>query len=300
MNRPLSSILLAGVFGCGALSAALDAAHAGPNANGYLNVVYQSDVDYTTDQDSYCGSGIAPCHDGISSYTDTNTIVLSVIASFSAAPRLVGTVFGLDYDPSEITIVAYGPCGDFELPTNSWPNPGEGTAITWQTAQTDPVVDIYWMAAYDYYGLPSTLDLVPHPTQGAFFADDSVPSILDPIAGLGRFGFFTNGDVYCPEPPSPGACCFSDGSCTIELPGLCDAVGGEFQGEGTDCDTVICDSEPDGACCLADGLVCQVISEVLCGLAGGEYLGDDTTCDPFPCATPVIETGWGQIKSTYR
>ena len=36
-------------------------------------------------------------------------------------------------------------------------------------------------AAYNYYGNPQLLALEPHPSQGAVFADDDVPSNLDPI-----------------------------------------------------------------------------------------------------------------------
>ena len=33
----------------------------------------------------------------------------------------------------------------------------------------------------------------------------------------------------------PGACCFADGSCTVERLSVCSAQGGIYQGDGTNC-----------------------------------------------------------------
>ena len=41
--------------------------------------------------------------------------------------------------------------------------------------------------------------------------------------------------------PTPGACCFADGSCQMLLPAACATAGGVPQGEGTDCDPNPCE-----------------------------------------------------------
>jgi hypothetical protein len=59
------------------------------------------------------------------------------------------------------------------------------------------------------------------------------------------------GDGPCAD-YAPGACCFGDDSCTNEMGWLCELMGGEFQGGGTDCDSITCGSAPIGACCISD------------------------------------------------
>ncbi len=216
----------------------------------------------------------------------------------ASVPRLTGVTFGMAYNEDEIFLRAFGACGDFELSTSDWPESGEGTAITFSEAQTETVVDLYWFVAYNYYANPNSLDLIAHPSQGANFADDSIPAVLDPIVALGSFGFSTDGSLPCPEEGSFGACCFSDGSCEVLREEDCNSSGGEFEGNGTDCD-LGCEGPPIGACCLSGG-ECEIRSEQECRDSGGEYLGDDVPCDGDPCATPVYDSSWGTLKRHYR
>ena len=187
---------------------------------------------------------------------------LAVYAAFppTSSPRLFGVTFGISYDETDVVLVAWEGCGDFELPNNAWPASGEGTAVTWNTPQTDTLVQVYAFGAYEYYGLDVSLDLIPHPTQGSFFADDTIPSILDPVADFGRLGF--NGNPgYLPCPVSGelvGACCFGTGECIETLMIDCEELGGIWLGENT-----ICDPNP---------------------------------CDP----TPTLTTSWGRLKTSYR
>jgi subtilisin-like proprotein convertase family protein len=123
-----------------------------------------------------------------------------------------------------------------------------------------------------------------------------------------------------------GACCFASGACQDLTEANCDQAGGEYQGDGTNCDSVVC--IPTGACCVGPtclenlsenecldqggvfqgiesvcaGVICQifggcclpdgscaVLTEDDCNAAGGSYLGDDTDCtDTEP---PVVTTG---------
>ncbi|MEZ4650924.1 MAG: hypothetical protein R3E97_19500 [Candidatus Eisenbacteria bacterium] len=313
----------------------------GPNANGSLILHSDPGVVYTSDQDSYCGaSGLLDCADAIASTNEAfETVLMHAFAAFPsvASPRLAGVTFGVSYADC-IILQAWGPCGDFELSTPDWPAAGEGTAVTWGTAETGTLTEVYWFAGYVYSFDSATFDLIPHPTQGAFFADDDVPSNLDPIAALGYFGFRTDGNVPCAVESTPGACCLEDGSCEVVLREDC---FGSYQGDGTVCDPNPCSSPPEtGACCFSNGscavltaddcalsggqfqgantvcdpnpcqeavgacchgLTCTILTEPECIGTDGDYLGDGTSCDPDPCLTvPTIESSWGRLKEIFR
>lgn len=272
-------------------AALVPAAHAGPNLGGTL-VITQTQVVSCFDgsgEGEYCGdSDLIQCEDADVRHDGVATILLHVLAAFleGSSPRLSGVVFGIEYG-SAIFIVALGACGDFELPTTSWPASGEGTAVTWDTAETGQLTEIYWFGAYNYYGTPQTFALTAHPEQGAFFADDDVPSNIDPIADLGIFGFSTDGYVSCPVKGAVGACCLPDCDCIIVSVGDCYAQGGTYEGNGTTCDPDPCECPPEGACCLRDGS-CIFVTEEDCSHAGGQYQGDDVSCEAVVCVPNPI------------
>ncbi|MCB9465604.1 MAG: hypothetical protein H6682_18085 [Candidatus Eisenbacteria bacterium] len=262
----------------------------GPNANGALVLHSDPGVEYTFDQDSYCGATtLLTCGDAqVSTDRNFESVVMHVFAAFPrvASPRVAGVTFGVSYAECFV-LQGWGSCGDFELANADWPAAGEGTAVTWGSAQSGETVEVYWFAGYVYSFDSTTFDLIPHPTQGAFFADDDVPPNLDPIAALGRFGFGESGLLPCPYDGSPGACCLADGSCEVLFPEDCNASGGSYQGDGTVCDPNPCSGGVgSGACCLQDGS-CLVLIWDDCVAFGGDYQGDDTICDPNPCPQPV-------------
>jgi hypothetical protein len=167
-------------------------------------------VTYTTSVSDYCGlSTLEDCE--LAQVTVTpgqdSVVVFYALASFREGrfPRLSGVSFGLDYDPDDIVIIGSGSCGDFEINTQDWPDPGAGTAVTWSSAQTGQITEVYWFAAYEATGNPATVEVIEHPTQGACFGDDSVPPVVDPIAGLGSLGFETSGYLPCPVELPSGA-----------------------------------------------------------------------------------------------
>ena len=111
------------------------------------------------------------------------------IAAFpdTSCPRVAALQFGLSWahdlsaDPS---FVAWGSCGDFEITTEGWPGSlNSGSAVTWGNTITRHAFPFYWFAAYQYYADPTTISIARFPTGdvGASFADDSIPSILDPV-----------------------------------------------------------------------------------------------------------------------
>lgn len=273
-------------------------AMAGPNAGGTLIIALSEGTVYSSDDTPYCWNTVTDCEAAVTRVDDTGVVVMNVIAAFAdaATPRVAGITFGIDYGPN-VFLVDLGPCGDFELPDGSWPGPGSGNAVTWASAQTTQLIDVYWFAAYDYYGVADAMCLIENPTQGADFADDDIPANLDPIAGLGCFGFFQDGVLPCPQPDVPGACCPGDGSCEILFEADCLAMGWEWL--GGPCDPNPCPPPPLGACCFDQ--VCEFLTENMCDTLGGEWQGADIPCDPNPCIpTPTFETTWGQIKSNYR
>jgi hypothetical protein len=140
-------------------------------------------------------------------------IVFHAIAAFppGSNPRLKALSFGIDYDPTKLTMSARGTCADFEIPGVDWLAPGTGTSQSWTTgAQTGLLTEVYWFAGYanSEQTLDSTsVSLIPHPLQHSVFVDDTFPSEVDTIAGYGRLGFGRAGYRPCPgatEDSPPG------------------------------------------------------------------------------------------------
>lgn len=180
-------------------------AEAGPHADGVMvlhrnpNVVFSAGL-------AYCGeSGLASCNDAVTRADVSSTVVLHALAAFPSenSPRLAGVCYGIQYDVAQIAILEWGHCGGFELHTQDWPGSGEGSCVTWEEAQTGHLTEIAWFAAYSLEGNPSQLALQDHPTGGGNFADDAVPSNIDPIADYGAFGFYVDGILPCPDVPVP-------------------------------------------------------------------------------------------------
>jgi len=124
-----------------------------------------------------------------------------------------------------------------------------------------------------------------------------------------------------------GACCLTDGSCVETDAVNCAALGGAYQGDGSDCATSECDSAtqaccfestggclnlkpsdclaaggipggfgtqcadftcfPTGAACLPDGTCINDVTEDEAQAMGGTYMGDGTTCGDVTCPDPV-------------
>ena len=91
----------------------------------------------------------------------------------------------------------------------------------------------------------------------------------------------------CPflTPPATtptGACCATDDTCSVTTQSDCEAAGGTYQGDDTDCTPDPCATAATGACCATDD-TCSVVTQTDCEDAGGTYQGDDTSCTPNPC-----------------
>ncbi|MCK4342642.1 MAG: hypothetical protein KAY37_13070 [Phycisphaerae bacterium] len=89
-----------------------------------------------------------------------------------------------------------------------------------------------------------------------------------------------------PCPPPSGACCLADGSCIVNPEADCRGI---WLGAGTSCNPNPC-PQPTGACCDYYGR-CELETEDECLTEGGSYQGDDTPCTPNPCPPPAVCRG---------
>jgi len=177
----------------------------GPNEGGVLILHAAADIVFTSGVD-YCGqSGLANCSEAIVQVEGDDIATVFILAAFPGAnsPRLAGVTLGIDYSRTNIGIIDWGSCGDFQLPTGDWPEPGSGSSVTWLEAETDHVVEIHWFGLGDYYGNATTFNVTEHPSRGgsAIFADDSIPAEIDIAVDHGRLGFGgAEGYLPCPDP----------------------------------------------------------------------------------------------------
>lgn len=201
--------LVCGAIGWLLCGAGLRSSLAGPNEGGVLILHAESSIIYSTDNGGYCGDTLLDVCEGavVGVPSDpTVTTVFFVLAAFprDSSPRLGGVTFGINYESDRLALVEAGHCGDEVLNEDDWPQPGSGTAVTWEPARTDHLVEVYWFAAYSRYGAsPTSFELMPHPIQGGWFVDDDNPSQIDEIAGYGALGFGMDGYLPCPAGPVP-------------------------------------------------------------------------------------------------
>ncbi len=98
-----------------------------------------------------------------------------------------------------------------------------------------------------------------------------------------------------------GACCYPDGSCADDpTEAECEAQGGIYMGDGTNCAVVECVVQPQGACCFPDGSCADDQTEAECSNQGGIYMGDGIICADVECGNDVKdETGSREKPSEF-
>ncbi|MBU1702325.1 MAG: S8 family serine peptidase, partial [Candidatus Eisenbacteria bacterium] len=127
-----------------------------------------------------------------------------VIAAFpdDVSDRLNTITFGLgQYDPEDLAMGSWGPCdiigSPLEVATANWPDPGEGTAVSWAPdCLGGELVPVYWFLTYAYSN--ETIPLTEHPTHGGTFVDCSASPLSDEITDYGVMGFGVVGSNPCP------------------------------------------------------------------------------------------------------
>ena len=294
---------------------------AGPNENGVI-VVHNTGIAWTSDlvlppaspppAFGVCpdlGTFVNTIEMAADPFASSAALVWKVYAAFPVAnsPRLKGCGWGVGH-PSVGggQVVIQGNDAPtpavFYLTTAGWP--GDNTFIGMSftdSVRVGTVDELFWFGGYAYAGAagePQSFCIIPHEGESnRFFLDDAVPQNADPIVGYGCLGFGTPGYTPCPTGVHTGACCFTDGTCTMVSAEECVTAGGSFV--GGECTPTLCPMVVYGACCLNG--VCDVVTPGQCAAIGGTYYGDGSTCTPGLCPpVPVESKSWGQIKADYR
>ncbi|MCB9853700.1 MAG: hypothetical protein H6819_11435, partial [Phycisphaerales bacterium] len=92
-------------------------------------------------------------------------------------------------------------------------------------------------------------------------------------------GLYAGDGTDCSGGCPGGACCETAGTCaTYATQTACETAGGVWQGDGVDCINVNC----GGACCVPGSCI-DAGSESLCLNMGGTYAGNGTTCATTVC-----------------
>jgi hypothetical protein len=270
-------------------------AMAGKNFGGAMVVHTDDTINYTFfDPPDYCGlfpdPGVCEELNFVSNYVDPNGLlgaVVYLVAAFpdGSSPGVTVVYFGIEHNFAPGFISGWDFCGPpntLEIPDDGWPddwmNAGNSVAFG-EPVVGDYLFPFYWFGVYGDAG--NYIGTGINPTGGyAGFVDDQNPGQLDEIDNFGQVAWFEGGFNMCPEPPTPEACCFEDGSCVLYLPSECEENGGVFY--GGDCEPVNPCPQPFGACCYPDG-TCLYVQEADCDT------GDWTMfepCEPNPCDQP--------------
>lgn len=236
----------------GILALSAGVAFAGSNAGIQLHV--HGNVAGVETNGDPCGALAVPADCGglvPSGAPDANGAEWFVVVAVSPpanSPNFNTIIFGVgDYVPLQSCYVAlYGPChadlNPLETSSAGWPGPSTGTAVSWApNCLTGHVEPVYYFAVYSYGGGAIPLgDFYPGQAAGVVSCDS--PPEEDPFASYGAMG--CGGDPgsnpECPgAPPEPAACCVGP-DCFMLTEDECNAAGGEYQGDGTNCVDIDC------------------------------------------------------------
>lgn len=200
---------------------------AGPNAGGVLFLHAQDSSDASRIE--YCGfSGIDDCTDASTSVGGGDSYIVWVMAAFppQSHPVVKAISFGLDYDTESLVVSDWRSCAEIQFEEANWPTPYTGVALSWGTAMTERVAEIYWFEVYAQPGASGELALMAHPQHGGYFADEAVPAILDHIDDYGSLGIGQSGYAPCAR-SIHGGCCM-DEEVFVMNRSDCESIGGEF------------------------------------------------------------------------
>ncbi len=157
----------------------------------------------------------------------------------------------------------YGPEGFYLENEYDIVNPGDGSWWSWFKTWSNIYIDGFYPAS--------------HP--GAWYVDVYVKD----YSGSYELKFTESFTIVAPT----GACCFGNGSCTVETSGDCNTLGGTYQGNESDCATTFCrkcafdgdcdDGDPCNGLETCVGGICQPGTPPNCD--DGNPCTDDS-CDP--------------------
>ena len=192
--------------------------------------------------------------------------VIWVVGAFcpTSSPGVTAFQFGVYGNIPPDSYDAWAPCGPgtLEIPDETWPASGTGTAVAFgQPVYPQFVFKMYWFATTAIAGGNLSTGAYPHGPMVAQFADDSNPPQTDNVFQFGTLRWAPeagHNDCICGE---AGACCFPDGHCEEMSHDDCEYEGGTYHGDLVLCNMIEC-PPPIGACCLCDG-TCADLDEVL-------------------------------------
>ena len=268
-------------------------AMAGRNANGAM-VLHTDDAVLWSAGWDYCARYPLPATcEALNSQTnhvpEQQEAIIWVVGAFelNSSPGVTAYQFGIYHNLPTDYFTAWGPCGPgaLEIPDATWPyESGTGTAVAYGSAVYPHFLfKMYWFAVTGQVGTVFSTGAYPYGTDGAAFADDGSPPIVDRCDNFGTVRWGVPGQNQCPPIPTQGACCYPDGTCQFVDQAACQGV---FQGLGVPCDPNPC-PQPTGACCFTNGH-CTVLTQAVCQQQGGTYQGNGTTCNPNPCSQQPI------------
>jgi hypothetical protein len=275
-------------------------AMAGKNADGALLVHTDDAVNYTFfAPPDYCAEfetmDLMDCveFNTSSNFVDPNGLLgalIYLVAYFhpGSSPGVTVIFFGIEHNLAPGLIAGWDFCGppnSLEIPDAGWPQEWEtaGNSLAFGSPIAgDLIFPFYWFGVYGDAG--NFIGTGINPTGGyAGFVSDDNPGVLDEIFLFGYVEWFGPGHNDCDGPPVD-ACCFPDGSCTLEVPGVCYDLGGIPWG------VPFCEPNPcpqPWACCFEDG-TCVMLTEEDCYAAGGTFWGPGIECEPINPCEPVI------------
>jgi hypothetical protein len=238
---------------------------------------------------------------GLRTDVDVNTPALIwFLAAFldGSSPGVTVCYFGHDHNMPQYYHNRWGfcgPAGTIEVPDTGWPDTPAtaGNSVAFGSPIAGDILFPFYY--FDVWGETGWYYCTAiNPVGGyAGYVDDSNPPVLDEIECFGCVYYGTDsGYNECPPCGVPmGACCYEDGSCTMEenLDNCLAAGGYDWLGEGTVCDPNPCPPPPPptGACCYEDGSCIPDYEEIPCYESGGILWLEDLTCDPNPCPPPI-------------
>jgi hypothetical protein len=138
-----------------------------------------------------------------------------VLSAWCQEKEFCGVQFGFGaYDPAPYAFTSWGPCGAgvlLELPSDGWPGPLEGTAITGAGTSitwAGNYVPIYFFCGYAYGGqtmIPLDEDHSVFVPFGGWGNCDLPVAGIYPAEAYGGMGIYTEGIYIAPMAPSPTA-----------------------------------------------------------------------------------------------
>ncbi len=135
----------------------------------------------------------------------------------------------------------------------------------------------------EYYGNGTACaDIPPCPVYGACCAGNYCLELLEEDCPVDGFTFTWQNGVRCTPSPCAGACCDLNDNCQVLTKNDCDAVWGDYAGNGTVCEFDLCPLT--GACCFPGGGCADDMSSDECAdTVVGCWAGAGMECAVIEC-----------------